>query len=222
MLEVCQALLTETPDLLFQTHLNENPQEIADVAAGFPWAANYLDVYDRYGLAGSRSVFAHNVHAGDGELARLAASNSAVAHCPSSNAVLGSGIFPMSRHLAAGVRVALGTDVGAGTGFGILKEALQSYLMQRVLSDGVLLSPPQLLYLATRAGAAALGLESETGDFTPGKSADLVRWLPPEGTPLAAAVKQAESPDQMLAALLAQGGAESVCEVRVQGRVVPR
>jgi guanine deaminase len=221
MLEVCGALLSEHPDILFQTHVNENLREIADVRAAFPWAENYVDVYDRYGLVSPRSIFAHNVHASDGELARLGAAKSSVATCPCSNSVLGSGIFPMRRHLAAGVRVALGTDVGAGIGFGILKEALQCYMTQRLIPDGILLSPARLLYLATHAAAEALGLENETGDFAPGKSADLVRWQPPEGTPLASAVRQAETPDRLLAALIAQGGAESVCEVRVRGKVLP-
>jgi guanine deaminase len=220
MLEVCEALLREQPDLLFQTHLNENCQEIADVRAAFPWAESYLAVYDRFSLAGPRSMFAHNVHVADTELARLAASGSSVAHCPSSNAMLGSGIFPMHRHLAAGVRFALGTDVGAGTGFGMLKEALGCYMMQRLLPDGMALSPAHLLYLATRAGAEALGLAAETGDFTPGKSADLVRLRAPEGTPLAEAVERAESPERLLAALIVQAGAESVREVLVRGEAV--
>ena len=221
MLEVCGALLREQPDLLFQTHLNENVEEIAEVRAAFPWAASYFDVYSHYGLAGARSVFAHSVHSTEGELQQLAAAGSAVATCPCSNAVLGSGIFPMRRHLTAGVPFALGTDVGAGTGFGMMKEALQCYMMQRVVPDGVPLGPAHLLYLATRAGAEALGLSQETGDFTPGKSADLVRWLPPEGTPLASAMERAESPEGLMAGLISQGGAESVREVRVRGQAVP-
>lgn len=220
LLEVCAALASEQPGLLFQTHLNENRQEIVDVRAAFPWAPSYLAVYDRFGLAGPRSVFAHNLHGSDAELARLAESGAAVAHCPSSNAMLGSGIFSMRRHLAAGVRFALGTDVGAGIGFSVLKEALQCYMMQRVLPEGFPLSAAHLLYLATAAGAKALGLEEETGDFTPGKSADLVRLQPMEGTPLAAAVERAESPERLLAALIAQAGAESVREVRVRGRII--
>jgi len=118
------------------------------------------------------------------------------------------------------VRFALGTDVGAGTGFGILKEALQCYMMQRLPADGMVLSSAHLLYLATAAGADALGLAGETGDFTAGKSADLVRLQAPEGTPLAAAMERAESPERLLAALIAQAGAESVREVRVRGEVV--
>ncbi|MEO8370676.1 MAG: guanine deaminase [Candidatus Solibacter sp.] len=220
MLEVCQTLMSECAGAAFQTHLNENPQEIADVLRAFPRAQHYLSAYDRYGLVGSRSVFAHNVHPEDCELDRLAAAGAAVSHCPCSNAVLGSGLFPMARHIAAGVRIALGTDVGAGTGFGMLKEALQCYMMQRLMPDGVALGPAHLLYLATRAGAEALGIEAETGDFAPGKSADFVYLRAPERSVLAAATAQAESPERLLAALLTMAGAETIREVRVRGRVV--
>jgi guanine deaminase len=134
--------------------------------------------------------------------------------------VLGSGIFAMRRHLAAGVRFALGTDVGAGTGFGMLKEALQCYMMQRLLPDGMPLTPTHLLYLATRAGADALGVADETGDFSAGKSADLVRVQPDPGTPLAGAMAHADTPEQLLAAIITQAGAESVREVRVRGRAI--
>jgi guanine deaminase len=222
MLEVCATLLREQPGALFQTHMNENTQEIAEVRAAFPWAENYLSAYDRFCLAGPRSVFAHNVHAGDAELKRLAEVGAHVANCPCSNAVLGSGIFPMRRHLAAGVQFALGTDVGAGTGFGMLKEALQCYMTQRLHPDGMALTPAHLLYLATAAGATALGLSNETGDFTVSKSADLVCLRPIAGTPLAGAVQRADSPEQLLAALITQAGADCVQEVRVHGRVIPR
>jgi guanine deaminase len=220
MLEVCSTLMREQPDALFTTHMNENMQEIADVRAAFPWAEHYLAAYDRFELAGPRSVFAHNVHVSDVELARLAETGASVAHCPCSNAVLGSGIFPMRRHVTAGVRFALGTDVGAGIGFGMLKEALQCYMAQRLLSDGMTLSPAHLLYLATLAGAEALGLADEIGDFTTGKSADLVCLRPDEGTPLARAVERAESPERLLAALITQAGAETVREVRVRGKAI--
>ena len=220
MLEVCQTLMREFPTVRFQTHLNENPQEIADVLSAFPWAGDYLEAYGRYDLTGPRSVFAHSVHTTDGELARLAATGSAVAHCPCSNAFLGSGLFPMRRHLAAGVRFALGTDVGAGTGFGMLKEALQCYLAQRLLPDGLALTPAHLLYLATRAGAEALGAEEETGDFTAGKAADFVFLRAPENSVLAAVLARAEGPERLLAGLVTLAGAESVREVRVGGKVV--
>src|SRR6185312_3507883 len=99
MLEVCQTLLRENPSVRFQTHLNENRDEIAEVARLFPWASDYLAVYERFGLAGPRSVMAHNVHPRPSELVRLAASGTSVAHCPASNAALGSGVFPLRLHV---------------------------------------------------------------------------------------------------------------------------
>lgn len=222
MLEVCQTLLSEHDGLLIQTHLNENVQEITQVVQLFPWAADYLAVYERFGLSRPGAVMAHNVHPNNSELERLASSGAAIAHCPSSNAALGSGLFPLQRHLAAGVRCALGTDVGGGTGFGLLKEALQAYLLQRIAPDGVLLNAAHLLYLATRAGAEALGLANETGDFSVGKSADLVYLRPPSDSPLAEVLERDPSPESALEAIFTLAGAESVREVRIAGSVVYR
>lgn len=222
MLEVCQTLLREHAELLLQTHLNENAQEIAEVARLFPWASDYLAVYERFGLSGTNAVMAHDVHPTDSELDRLAASGTAVAHCPCSNAALGSGLFPMKRHLNAGVRCALGTDVGGGIGFGMLKEGLQAYLLQRIAPDGMLLDASHLLYLATLAGAETLGLGDETGDFRTGKSADFVYLRPPADSPLAAVLEAEHSPERVLAAIFTLAGAESVREVRVEGSIVYR
>ena len=184
MLEVCGTLLREHSGLRFTTHINENRREIAEVARLFPWADDYLAVYEKFGLVGPASVFAHNVHATESVLGRLAAQRASVAHCPCSNAALGSGVFPLRRHLEHGVQFALGTDVGGGTGFGMMKESLQAYLQQRVGPDPVTLSPAQMLWLATGAGAKALGIEGETGDFTAGKAADLVYIRAPEASVL--------------------------------------
>jgi guanine deaminase len=118
------------------------------------------------------------------------------------------------------VRCALGTDVGGGTGFGMLKEGLQAYLLQRIAPDGMLLDAGHLLYLATLAGAEALGLSEETGDFRTGKSADFVYLRPPADTPLAAVLKREPRPEQTLAAIFTLAGSESVQEVRVAGSVV--
>jgi guanine deaminase len=222
MLEVAQTLLREHDGLLLQTHLNENRQEIAEVARLFPWASDYLAVYERFGLSGTNAVMAHDVHPSDSELDRLASSGTAIAHCPSSNAALGSGLFPLKRHINRGVRCALGTDVGGGTGFGMLKEGLQAYLLQRIAPDGMLLDAGHLLYLATLAGAEALGLSNEIGDFRAGKSADFVYLRPPADSPLAAVLEREQSPERVLAAIFTLAGAESVREVRVEGSVVHR
>src|SRR5919202_937313 len=144
MLEACGALLGEHPGLLFTSHINENPDEIRAVADLFPWARDYLDTYERYGLVGPESVLAHDVHVGDDELRRLAAARGSVAHCPSSNAFLGSGIFAMARHHRHGVRFGLGTDVGAGTGLSLFKEGLMAYHVQMVRPEGHLIGPAHL------------------------------------------------------------------------------
>lgn len=220
MLEVCRALVREFPDMAVQTHLNETPDEVAAVRRLFPEHPDYLAVYEAYGLVCPRSVFAHDVHATDGELARLAAAGAAVAHCPSSNAALGSGLFPLARHLARGVRVALGTDVGGGTGFCLLGEALLAYQLQRLAPDGVPLSPAALLYLCTRAGAEALGLGDEVGDLSPGRAADVVVIRPPAGGPLAEVLAHADGPERVLGALFALAREDAVAEVYVAGRRV--
>ena len=193
--------MAEHHDVRLQTHINENRREIAEVSRLFPWAGDYLAIYERYNLCGNRSVMAHNVHATGSEIERLAAAGTAVAHCPASNAALGSGCFPLKRHVDAGVTCALGTDVGGGVGFGMLKEGLHAYLMQRLAPDAQPLDAARLLYLATRAGAEALGLESEIGDFRPGKAADFVYLRPPAGSVLESVVRHADSPGQVLSAL---------------------
>jgi guanine deaminase len=220
MLEVCQRLMSEHPDVLLQTHINESTTEMAELERLFPWAADYLAIYERYALSGARSVMAHNVHATPSELERLADAGTAVAHCPGSNAALGSGCFPLRRHVDAGVTCALGTDVGGGLGFGMLKEGLHAYLMQRLAPNPTALDAARLLYMTTRAGAEALGLEKDIGDFQPGKAADFVHLRPPPESVLDAAVRHAADPAQALAALFTMGGSESVREVRVGGDIV--
>jgi guanine deaminase len=220
MLEVCQTLVADHPGVRVQTHLNEQTDEVAQARRLFPWAGDYLAIYERHGLVTGRSVFAHDVHATDDEIGRLAGAGAAVAHCPASNAALGSGLFPLRRHVAAGVVCALGTDVGAGIGFGVLKEALQAYLLQRLAPDGLDLDAARLLYLSTLAGAEALGLADEIGDFRPGKAADFVCLRPPADSVLAAVLERTASPVEALAALVTLAGPETVREVRVAGEPV--
>jgi guanine deaminase len=221
MMEACGALVADGPDdVLFTSHLNENPAEIQAVAELFPWSRDYLDTYERFGLVGRRSVFAHDVHVTDDELGRLARADASVAHCPSSNAFLASGIFAMARHCAHGVRFGLGTDVGAGTGLSLFKEALMAYHVQMVRAGGELIGPAHLLYLATRAGALALGLEDEIGDLSPGRSADFVLVRPPADSTLAAVLRNSPSAEATLGALFTLAREECVAEVRVAGEPV--
>jgi guanine deaminase len=221
LLASCAALHAAVPGSWFTSHVNENTAEIATVRDLFD--CSYVGSYDRHGLIGPRTVLAHNVHPTDAELERLATGGAAVAHCPTSNAALGSGLFPLNRHLAHRVPVALGSDVGAGTGYSLFKEGLQSYFMQRLRgTDGVPLTSTHLLYLATTAGAAALGLEGRVGDLSAGKRFDALWLRPPPGSPLDVGLRYADGPEQALARAFAMGVSSDVAGVWVDGvRIKP-
>jgi len=222
MLEGCGALGAELGDVLVTTHLNESADEVRAVGELFPSTRDYLETYERFGLVGPSTVLAHDVHVTAPELERLAAARAWVAHCPSSNAFLGSGIFPMRRHAEARVAFALGTDVGAGTGLSVLKEGLLAYQLQLVAPEPYRLGPAHLLWLATSAGAAALGLGDEIGDLIPGKSADFVLIRPPGDGTLATVLRRVDSSEEALGAVFTLAREESVVEVRVAGERVPR
>ena len=221
MLDACAEVAAEVPDVWFTSHVNENPAEVAEVGRLFRDAEHYVDTYDRHGLLGPRSVLAHNVHASDAELAVLAGAGSSVAHCPSSNSALGSGLFPLQRHLHHGVTVALGSDVGAGTGFSIFKEGLQACFVQGLLGQaGLPLSATQLLWLATRGGARALGLEDEVGDLSVGRQFDAICLRPRGGTALDIGLRHVGSATEALGKIFALAGDPDVADVWVGGEQV--
>lgn len=221
VLDACGALVKRYPDLMVQTHINENRDEIALVQRQSPWARDYFDTYERAGLTGPRAVFAHNLHVSPAELARMAEAEVRVAHCPSSNSFLGSGSFPMQRHLDAGVRFSVACDVGGGTGFSLLKEGLAAYEMQMQRDDGVPLSPSTLLHLITGAAADVLGMGNEVGDLSPGKAADLTVVRPPDGSTLAEVLRHhTDNAEQQLGAIFTLAREESVRETWVAGRLI--
>ena len=220
LLAVCGKLLTEHPDVFFTSHINEQLEEIDTVLELFPAAQSYLETYTTHGLVGERSVFAHNVHVTDDELSALAQSGSSVAHCPSSNMFIGSGLFSLRRHLDAGVKVALGSDVGGGTGFSLFKEGLNAYQVQMLQADGLRLSAAQLLYLATLGGAKALGLAGQIGDFSPGKQADFVMLRPAANSTLEATLQAQSQASNKLAAVFTLAREDSVQDVWVAGKSV--
>jgi guanine deaminase len=220
LLAACRTVLDEIPGSLFTSHVNENEAEIANVAELFD-GSDYVSTYDRHGLVNRRSVLAHNVHPTDVELKLLADGGAAIAHCPTSNAALGSGLFPLARHLQHGVRVALGSDVGAGTGFSLLKEGLQAYFVQRLLGEqGCPLTAAHLLHLATTAGAEAIGLDTEVGDLSVGKRFDAQLLRPADGSPLAVSVAHAEDAEEALARIFTLGTPADVHAVWIDGQLL--
>jgi len=221
LLESCAAVLDEVQGCLFTSHINENVREIATVASLFG-LSHYLQTYHQHGLVGPLSVLAHNVHPTGPELELMAARGASVAHCPTSNSALGSGLFPLARHVTHGVRVALGSDVGAGTGFSLLKEGLQAYFMQQLLGDqGYTLESPHLLHLATAAGASALGMADQVGDLSVGKRFD-AQWLrPAPGSTFDVALRNASGPEDALAKAFALGTSADVAGVWIDGAPHP-
>lgn len=171
-LEMAGQVLARHPGVWMQTHLAENPREIEETARLFPEASDYLNVYERFGLVGRRSVFAHCVHLQGEAFARLAAGEAAAAFCPSSNLFLGSGLFPLEEARSHGVKVGMGTDVGAGTTFSVLHTLGEAYKAGQL--RGQALDPFVALYLATLGGARALDLDDHIGNLAPGKEADFL------------------------------------------------
>ncbi|WP_101760133.1 guanine deaminase [Oceanicoccus sp. KOV_DT_Chl] len=165
-------LLTEFPDVYLQSHIAENVDEVAWIESLFPQRKNYLDCYDHAGLLGRRSILAHGIHLKDEEWQRLAASETGIAFCPSSNLFLGSGLFPLSTATKHKVNVGLGTDIGAGTSFSLLQTLNDAYKVLQL--RGETLSPLKSFYLATLGGATTLDLQDVIGNFGIGKEADFV------------------------------------------------
>ena len=160
------------PDVLIHTHMSENLDEIARVGELFPGARDYLDVYARHGLVGPRSVFAHCVHSTDDALRRMQAAGAAAAFCPSSNLLLGSGLFSLKQACDCGVTVGLGTDIGAGASFSLPHMMGEAYKVGQL--SGETLDPMHAFYLATLAGAKALRIDDRVGNLLPGKEADFL------------------------------------------------
>jgi len=213
-------LLREFPDLHVQTHLAENKDEIRWVAELFPEAASYYDVYARAGLVGPRSIFAHCIHLGDDDLAGLAAAGGAIAFCPSSNLFVGSGLFDLERARAAGVRVGIGTDVGGGTSYSILRTLADAYKVLQL--NGTNLDALRAFHLATLGGAAALGLADKIGNFAPGKEADFVVLDLAATRVLARRTAQAANIEEQLFALMTLGDDRSVFATHILGEPVYR
>ncbi|MEE2712099.1 MAG: guanine deaminase [Planctomycetota bacterium] len=205
----------------FTTHLSENPEEVEAVRRAFG-VSHYLDAYDACGLLGPRSVLAHAVHCDDHEIARLAETDSAVSHCPTSQLFLGNGTMPIAKMMAAGIRLGLGTDVAAGDTFSLPEVANAAYKVHVGASARQALHPAELLHLATIGGAGLLGLSHRTGNLDPGKDADLVIIDPERHPPLAGRLSglAAGSPVDRLFALLMGMGRETIVRTLVRGRVV--
>ena len=207
------------PDCHVHSHLSETEDELALVGRLFPWATDYTDVYDRFGLLGPRSVFAHGVHLSERECVRLHETASSVVHCPTANTFLGSGLFDAGRLARAErpVGIGIGTDVGGGTSYSMLGTLGEAYKV--AMLTGRMPTAHDLFHLATRGNALRLGLGDEIGSLEPGRWADLV-VLDPIATPvLADRHALSEGVEDTLFALAILGDDRAVRATYVAGRL---
>ena len=168
------ALWSEYPDILMQTHLSENPKEVAWVADLFPDAPDYFGVYEHFGLVGPGAIFGHAVHLTNRERAAIRDTGSAIAHCPTSNTFIGSGLFDMQglRDREATIPVGLATDVAGGSSLSMFTTMRTAYEIAQL--RGYSLHPAKAWHLATVGSATAMRIADKVGNLAPGMEADLI------------------------------------------------
>jgi guanine deaminase len=215
-LHTAGALLAAHPQILLHTHLAENVDECAAVAERFPDSLDYLDAYDRFGLVGDRSVFAHGIHLSPRASARMARAGAGIAVCPSSNLFLGSGFFDFGQAAEYGVKLGLGSDVGAGTSLSMLYTAGLAYQAAQARSHA--LDPFRALYLATAGGATLLHIDNRVGALTVGQEADFV-VLDPAATPLLARRTRGANLAERLFALQILGDDRAISATYLMGEL---
>ncbi len=157
-----------------QTHVAETQDEVAWVARLFPQARSYLKVYHQAGLLHERAVLAHGIWLDAQDRALLRDTGAHIAHCPTSNLFLGSGLFDWQAAIDSGHGVSVATDVGGGTSLSLLRTLAEAYKVQALRATP--LNAWVALHAATRGAALALGLAHEIGSLEPGTLADVVLW----------------------------------------------
>jgi hypothetical protein len=208
-------LFREHEGLFLQSHLAENREELKWIEELYPDHRSYVDVYAGFGQLGPRSVLAHGIWIDDQDRAELAKLGASIAFCPTSNQFLGSGLFDYDKAAEAGIRVGLGSDVGAGTSFSTLRTLSSAYQVLQL--RGQSLPAAQAFYLATLGGARSLWLDDKIGNFALGKEADFVviDWA---STPLMARrMARAETLEEKLFVLMILGDDRAIAAAHILG-----
>ena len=218
------ARLAEESGAYWQTHLSEDSAELAAVRGSFPDAIDYLDVYDRAGGLGPRTILAHAIHLSPREIDRLAETGTRVAHCPASNLFLASGVMPLARYREAGVHVGLGSDFAGGPDasvFTAMRVGAYTQNALRVVSgeSRPVLDPLEWLRVASLDGAHALGIDDVTGSLEVGKEADLIVVDPARTAPVPGV--EADEPLDLMGRLIYRSHPEMVRGAWVRGRLLP-
>ncbi|MGN6628174.1 MAG: amidohydrolase family protein, partial [Tepidisphaeraceae bacterium] len=159
--------------LMTQTHLNEQREEKKFVEQTlYPDADSYTQVYLRDGLLDTKAILAHCIHMTDAEWAILQSRKAVVAHCPTSNALLGSGILSLDEVIDRGIDYAICTDVGASPSVSLLAEMAMFLLVHRGRSRHA--TACEALWRTTRGAAEILGIDDRTGTFEVGRELSYV------------------------------------------------
>ncbi len=213
-LQMTGELYRSYDSVYLQTHLAENLDEIAFVRELYPNHKGYLDVYHDMGLLGRHTTLAHGIHLSTSEYEVLRDTGTQIAHCPTSNLFLGSGLFDLSKTLSyTGVSIA--TDVGAGTSLSMLTTLSEAYKVQQLQSNP--LSAHQGLYQITLGNAQSLLLDDKIGNFMPNKEADFV-VIDMGGTDLMERrMTQTKSLDEQLFVLMMLGDDRVIEETIIAG-----
>lgn len=172
-MEMTGAVWQEHPGTYLQSHISENLGEIAWVADLYPDRSSYVDVYRHYNQLGPRAIYGHGVHFTEDDFCLFSETGTALAHCPTSNLFLGSGLFSIDTAMTGPnkVRTGLATDLGGGTNFSQLVSMNEAYKIAQLA--GYALSAHHAFYLATRGAANALYLDDKVGSIAKGYEADI-------------------------------------------------
>jgi guanine deaminase len=217
-MEAAGVLWKEHPGTYLQSHVSENRDEVELAHRVYPNCDGYLDIYDHYGQLGPRAIYGHGIWLTDAELHRLHETGAALAHCPTSNLFLGSGLFDLrkAKQHDRPIRVGLATDVGAGTTLSMLKTMGAAYQVAQL--GGARLSAAHAFYLATRGAAQALYLEDKIGSVAVGMEADLV-VLDLKSTPLIEfRMKHVKSLEEALFVQMTMGDERAIADRFVSGK----
>jgi guanine deaminase len=215
-------------DAYLQTHLAENREEIEKVHHLFMGARDYTHVYEKCGLLTPRTVLGHCIHLKPREIEAIAVAQANVAHCPTSNLFLGSGLMKLDQLLKAGIAVGLGSDVAAGPELNmwqVMRAAIEVQKARTAYEPNLrALRPAEALYLGTQGGARALGKGDKIGTFDVGKEADLVVFDLTAAFPYPADHGPVEelSPEDVIALCIYRGTPQATVEAYVRGKSVYR
>ncbi len=218
------AALARSTGTWWQTHVSEDTREIGEVRRLFPDALDYVDVYDRAGGLGDRTVLAHAIHLSERELGRLVDTGTHVSHCPASNLFIGAGLMPLAHYHESGLSVALGSDVSGGPDasiFSVMRAGAYAQLARRSLAgdEGTILGPLDWLRMGTLEGARSLGLDDRIGSLEVGKEADLIA-VDPALVVAVAGAQADDDPEDLMSRLIFRAHPDMVRAAWVRGRLL--